>query len=585
MLVLRTRATVSPRDRSRRIEARRLRTPIYPLAPRVLDEKVQKAPPTGRYREIEPLGSGGMATVALALDTVLGRLVALKRVHTAGSPREVARLRREALVGASLQHRNLVAVYDVEEDEGRIVIVMEYVRGTTLRDLLASRGVPGNEESIRILEGVAHGLDALHARGIIHRDVKPANVLLGEDGAVKLADLGIASVTDRTQSTAGAMFGTFSYMAPEQLEGDRATPATDVYALAALAFELLAGEKARTELNPLALAHAMATQPPPDIRGRAPEISAPAARLLQGAMSARREQRPRTAGELVERLREALLPGEVARSRASGRVRTARPAPARAAAPAGAATPAVRSPRTAPSARASRRRGVLQPVASRQSRRSRLLAPLLIGLVALAALLLALDSGSSQRTDRASARNSGKPTAARHGHGAKAPAGATRSADATAPKAAAGPPSPSATRPSPPAASSTPTPAASHTQAPAAGPAGGPTGEAGAPAAVVEAFYGAAARHDYAAAWRLADQNMRNEVAGYDSFSAQQSAVRSITFHRAETLPGATASQAAVAVRTTSVLADRTEQCSGTVRTVRAAAGWLLDGISIDCTP
>src|SRR5947209_6748186 len=216
-----------------------------------------------------------MASVTLAEDTVLGRLVALKRVRTAGSAREVARLRREALVGASLQHRNLVAVYDVDEDEGSIVIVMEYVRGTTVRDLLATRGVPGEQETIRILDGIAHGLDALHARGIIHRDVKPANVLLGEDGAVKLADLGIASVPDRTQSTAGAMFGTFSYMAPEQLEGGRATPATDVYALGALAFELLAGEKARPEPNPLALAHAMATQPPPDLRARAPRTPAP----------------------------------------------------------------------------------------------------------------------------------------------------------------------------------------------------------------------------------------------------------------------------------------------------------------------
>jgi serine/threonine protein kinase len=602
---------------------------------------MEKAPPTGRYRDIEWLGSGGMASVTLALDTVLGRLVALKRVHAAGSAREVARLRREALVGASLQHRNLVAVYDVEEHEGRIVIVMEYVRGTTLRDLLASRGVPTHEETVRILDGVANGLDALHARGIIHRDVKPANVLLGEDRAVKLADLGLASVPDRTQSTAGAVFGTFSYMAPEQLEGGRATPAVDIYALAALAFELLAGEKARPELNPLALAHAMATQAPPDLRDRAPETPAPVARLLQSAMSTRVEQRPRTAGELVGRLREALLPDSVAGSKAATSISPAAPGGARLALPAGAAVPSGRvaptasdarsgspasgrgvppvgdvrraRPRTAVSNRTGIRRvnrpqggpppgagkgasgrgasghpvrsGILTPVPNRRSRASRLLAPLLIAVAALAALLFAINSGSSSNSSTTNARSGGKSAKAKH-HGSTAKkhaASVTRSADTATTGEVASPAKTSSTSAA--AATESPPPATSTTQASAAVPDSGTSGEAGSPAAAVEAFYGAAARHDYPTAWRLADANMRTQVAGYHSFSAQQSTVRSITFHRAETLPGATASLATVTVATTSVLVDRTEQCSGTVRTVRTGAAWLLDGISINCTP
>ena len=138
-----------------------------------------------RYREIERLGSGGMATVTLAEDTLLGREVALKRVYSTGDPQGSLRLKREALVGASLNHPNLVSVYDAEmEDDGDVVIVMEYVEGENLSDRVGSQGRMGPEEALRVLEGVAAALDAIHARGIVHRDVKPANILLGREGAV-----------------------------------------------------------------------------------------------------------------------------------------------------------------------------------------------------------------------------------------------------------------------------------------------------------------------------------------------------------------------------------------------------------------
>ena len=206
--------------------------------------------------KIERLGAGGMATVTLAEDTLLGREVALKRVYGTGDPHGSLRLKREALVGASLNHPNLVSVYDAEtEDDGDVVIVMEYVEGETLSDVLRASGRMRPDEAVRILEGVAAALDAIDARGIVHRDVKPANILLGREGAVKLADLGVADVADRTRITSsGAVVGSFSYMAPEQLNGASPSPGMDVYALAAVAFEMLAGQKARPESNPLALA-------------------------------------------------------------------------------------------------------------------------------------------------------------------------------------------------------------------------------------------------------------------------------------------------------------------------------------------
>ena len=277
-----------------------------------------------------------MAVVVLAEDMTLGRLVALKRVHALGDGRGRSRVRREALVGASVSHPNLVSVYDVVVGEdGEQVIVMEYVEGETLRDALGRGSGLAVAEALRVIGGVGAGLDAIHRRGIVHRDVKPANILLGGSGAVKLADLGIASAVDRTRiTTDGAVLGTFSYMAPEQLDGARPSAAVDVYALAAVAFEVLSGRKARVERNPVALAHALATQPPPDLSAVWPQAPRAAVELLAGGMSRDPSRRPRSAGELAGRLREALEPQAtapipmaaeevLATGRATARTRTA----------------------------------------------------------------------------------------------------------------------------------------------------------------------------------------------------------------------------------------------------------------------
>jgi eukaryotic-like serine/threonine-protein kinase len=244
------------------------------------------AEPGERYHVLRALGSGGMADVVLAEDVVLGRYVALKQVRTANDAALLKRVRREATLGASIDHPNLVRIYDVHEKHGDAVIVMEYVAGDTLQYLIRTRGAVRVPRALSILAGAASALDAVHARGAIHRDVKPANILLGVDGSVKLADLGIAAVDDHTDiTTAGQAIGTFSYMAPEQLDGARPQPSMDVYALAAVAFETLCGQKARAEPSPVALAYAIATRPPPDLREYSPLLPEAAAAVLKSGMA------------------------------------------------------------------------------------------------------------------------------------------------------------------------------------------------------------------------------------------------------------------------------------------------------------
>jgi predicted Ser/Thr protein kinase len=261
---------------------------------------------TGRYRILRRLGAGGMATVFLAEDERLGRQVAVKRLHAHSTDATVQRLEREARLGASLNHPNVVIVYDVHsEDEGALV-VMEYVDGETLAAALR-RGPLGPERALDVVLSVASALDHVHGAGVVHRDVKPANVLLGGDGAVKLVDLGIAHATEHTRLTlTGTVLGTASYMAPEQLEGESVGPAADTYALAALAFEALSGRKARRGSSPVQVAHAIATDPPPDLRSVWPEATPEAAAALSRGMARDPAARPPSAGELARELSDGL---------------------------------------------------------------------------------------------------------------------------------------------------------------------------------------------------------------------------------------------------------------------------------------
>ena len=199
--------------------------------------------PEGRYRLVRRIGVGGMGEVWEADDTVLGRRVALKVLvqELADDPRATRRFVREARATAKLTHPNVTRVYDFDRDGGVPYLVMELLEGDTLADRLAGGPLPP-AEAARICAAMADALDAAHSRGIIHRDIKPSNVLLTPAGEVKVMDFGIAAAADETHSTTGSgRYGTAAYISPERAAGQAATPATDVYSLGAVLYELLTG--------------------------------------------------------------------------------------------------------------------------------------------------------------------------------------------------------------------------------------------------------------------------------------------------------------------------------------------------------
>ena len=190
-----------------------------------------------------------MATVDLVHDVELDRPVALKRLAENLARDEELRRRflREARLAARLAHPNVVRVFDVGEDGGRPFIAMEYVEGETLAELVARRGPAAGAEAATLGVQICAGLAAAHAAGLVHRDVKPQNLLLGTDGVLKLGDFGIAVGHEGTRLTlAGTVLGTVGYLAPEQARGEQVTAAADIYAVGAVLYELLTGEPART---------------------------------------------------------------------------------------------------------------------------------------------------------------------------------------------------------------------------------------------------------------------------------------------------------------------------------------------------
>jgi eukaryotic-like serine/threonine-protein kinase len=201
----------------------------------------------GRYRLDSRLGAGGMSTVFMALDTVLERPVAVKLLaeHLADDEAFVARFRREAVAAARLQHPNVVQVFDsgLDEPSGRHYIVMEYVEGPSCADLIRDQGVLDIEQAVHIVRDACHGLDYAHRAGVVHRDVKPGNLLISKDtGAAKLADFGIAKAAEQTRITqAGSVLGTAAYLSPEQATGAESTPASDIYSLGVCAYQFLSG--------------------------------------------------------------------------------------------------------------------------------------------------------------------------------------------------------------------------------------------------------------------------------------------------------------------------------------------------------
>lgn len=198
-----------------------------------------------RYELIDVIGNGGMADVYLAKDTILNRTIAIKILRTslAKDPVYIARFQREASAAAALSHKNIVEIYDVGEDNNQYYIVMEYVPGQTLKELINKRGALHVVEAIDIMKQVVSGTARAHRIGIIHRDLKPQNILVTDSGTAKITDFGIASIQSLAQVTqTDVIMGSLHYLAPELARGEKATVQSDIYALGIVFYELLRGQ-------------------------------------------------------------------------------------------------------------------------------------------------------------------------------------------------------------------------------------------------------------------------------------------------------------------------------------------------------
>jgi eukaryotic-like serine/threonine-protein kinase len=240
-----------------------------------------------RYRLGERIAAGGMGSVYRAVDETLGREVAVKalRRELADDPTFLERFRREARAAAGLSHPGVAGVYDYGELDGQPFIVMELVEGETLAERLAARGRLPWREAFAIGEQVAAALAAAHAHGLVHRDVKPANILLGRDGRAKVTDFGIAQAAQTTTLTrTGVVLGSANYVAPEQAKGGHVGPAADLYSLGCVLFEAVTGETPYRGGNAVAIATQHVSSPVPDPRERDPDLPPEAAELVVRAL-------------------------------------------------------------------------------------------------------------------------------------------------------------------------------------------------------------------------------------------------------------------------------------------------------------
>src|SRR5262245_34353264 len=263
-----------------------------------------------RYRPVRHIANGGMASVWAAEDTILRREVAIKLLspHLTDSEGAVRRFKREARAAAGLSANPHVAtIYDVGEHDGRPFIVMEQFDGGTVGDRLREGRRPTPEEAVRWLRGTAAALDAAHERGIVHRDVKPGNMLFDDQGEVALADFGIARVAfDSSVTSTGEILGTAAYISPEQADGKTATAASDVYGLAVVAFELLTGTRPFSTGNFAATARSHVEEPPPLASDRNEDLTPEIDEVLERGMAKDPNARWPTAMALVDALDRAV---------------------------------------------------------------------------------------------------------------------------------------------------------------------------------------------------------------------------------------------------------------------------------------
>ena len=260
----------------------------------------------GRYRVEARIAVGGMATVYRALDTRLDRVLALKVMHPslAADASFVERFIREAKSAARLAHPNVVGVFDQGFDGGYVYLAMEYVEGCTLRDLLRERGALQPRAALDVLEAVLAALGAAHLAGLVHRDVKPENVLLGDDGRVKVADFGLVRAVDQqTSASTGSVLGTVSYLAPEQIEHGTADARADVYACGVMLYEMLTGAKPHPGGTPAQVIYQHLNEDVPAPSAAVPHLAAALDELVARTTARAPERRPADAVGLLAEVR------------------------------------------------------------------------------------------------------------------------------------------------------------------------------------------------------------------------------------------------------------------------------------------
>jgi tRNA A-37 threonylcarbamoyl transferase component Bud32 len=279
----------------------------------------------GRYRLEARIGAGGMSTVYRALDETLQRQVAIKLMNreVASDSDQLERFRREARAVAQLSHPHVVGVIDAGEDASRPYIVFEYIEGETLKQRIRRCGRLPIAEAVAYAVEIARALGAAHARHIVHRDVKPQNVLIDEEGSAKVTDFGIARTLDEEGLTAdGRVLGTTDYVSPEQALGQDVTGQSDLYALGIVLYEMLAGEVPFKGEGQVAVAMKHVREALPDIQAVRPEVSSALAAVIDRATAKRREDRYADDAELITDLEDVLAIEAARAGSATGEVTT-----------------------------------------------------------------------------------------------------------------------------------------------------------------------------------------------------------------------------------------------------------------------
>ena len=261
----------------------------------------------GKYKIVAKIGQGAMGEVYKAQDTVLNRFVAIKTITgSLGSDEQFRqRFHREAQSAASLNHRNIVTIFEFAEDQGMVYMVMELLEGTDLKDLISRGALRRFEDKISIVEQMCDGLAFAHARGVVHRDLKPANIHVLANGTVKIMDFGLARLGVSEMTRTGTVMGTPNYMSPEQVRGERVDSRSDIFSVGAVMYEVLAGHKPFEAESMHSVLFQVLDQNPEPIRNRTPEIPVPIAEVVDRALAKDPALRFQGAGEMRAALREA----------------------------------------------------------------------------------------------------------------------------------------------------------------------------------------------------------------------------------------------------------------------------------------